>query len=131
MLGEETYLIWAKEFSPNTKSWVEGSWEEGSKIKFLAKDKNGISGMTSEIAENKQYKFVSIRHLGYVLNGVEDTTSPEITALMPSYENYSFEQLDENTTKLRVYMDSDPKYTEMFQELWPKALTKLKEICES
>ncbi|NJK71643.1 MAG: hypothetical protein HC932_05395 [Thermales bacterium] len=42
--------------------------------------------MTSEIAENKQYEFVSIRHLGYVLNGVEDTTSPEITALMPSYE---------------------------------------------
>lgn len=136
MLGQETYPVWCSEFNmtPETVTWYEGNWQEGSKIKFLGEDKSnpeqGICGMTSEIAENRLHEFISIRHLGYIMNGQEITDTPEIQAIMPSYENYSFQKIDETTTTVQVYMQSDPNYTEMFAKMWPKALEKLKEICE-
>lgn len=72
MLGAETYKIWTAEFAPG--SYYEGSWEKGESIKFLIP--NG-DGMTSVIAENRPFKFISIKHLGYIKGGVADTESPE------------------------------------------------------
>ena len=46
--------------------------------------------MVSEIAENKPNEFISIRHLGYIANGIEDTQSEAIRAWAPAYENYTF-----------------------------------------
>lgn len=36
-----------------------------------------------------------------------------------------------NKTKLEVICDSYPEFDEYFSVMWPKALNKLKEICES
>ena len=129
MLGPETYKEWTKVFEPT--SYYEGSWEKGSQIKFLGGDG---SGMLSEIAENIPHKFISIRHLGEVRGGVEDTTSPQVQQWLPAYENYTFEE-QEVGTKLSVdmEMESSPQSVamkEMFEGMWPKALESLKQLCE-
>lgn len=130
MLSDEGYREWTTEFNP-LGSWYEGSLEEGNKVLFMGKMEDGTTGgMNSEIAVNKKYEYLSIRHLGYTMNGVVVTDTPEFKSFFPSYENYTFERVDDNSTKLMVYMDSDPQYTEMFSAMWPKALAKLKEICE-
>lgn len=129
MLAEESYKEWTSAFEPT--SYYEGSWDKGSKMKFLG---SGGSGMVSEIAENIPYAFVSIKHLGEIKNGVEDTTSEQVMKWLPAYENYTF--TDKGTeTLLAVDMDmqstlESKAMKEMFEGMWPKALLKLKEICE-
>lgn len=125
MLQHESYKIWTTPFSAG--SYYEGSWEKGAKIKFLADTHN--EGMIAEIAENKPYEFLSIRHLGYLKDGVEDTTSEEVKTWLPAYENYTFVDKDGKTTVM-VDLDSAESYAEMMGKMWPEALEKLKEICE-
>jgi uncharacterized protein YndB with AHSA1/START domain len=134
MLGDEGYRVWTAEFNPGG-SWYkkehEGEFVTGENVDFLGPDQNGnLGGMISKVYEVKKPEFISFQHLGYNMNGVRDTTSEAMQALFPSFENYTFEKLDDNKTKVHVDMDSDPKYTEMFNGMWPKALNKLKEICE-
>ncbi len=130
MLGKETYKEWTTAFDPTSS--YEGSWEEGSKMKFVSTT-NG-DGMVSEIAKNIPQKFVSIRHLGEIHSGVEDTTSEQVKKWLPAFENYTFAE-EESGTKLSVDMEvgSSPEskqMQEMFAGMWPKALEKLKEMCE-
>ena len=129
MLAQETYKQWTSAFDPT--SYYEGSWDKGSKIRFLS-TRGG--GMISEIAENIEHKFVSIKHLGEIKDGVEDTTSEEVKKWMPAFENYSFtDKGSETRLDVDMEMESTPESKEMkkmFEEMWPKALLKLKEICE-
>lgn len=130
MLTQETYREWTSVFEPT--SCYEGSWEKGSKIRFLSSTDG--SGMVSEIAENIPGSFISIKHLGEVKGGVEDLTSEQVMKWTPAFENYTFTET-EGGTLLAVDMDmpSTPEskaMKEMFEGMWPKALLKLKEICE-
>ncbi len=129
MLAEESYKEWTSAFEPT--SYYEGSWDKGSKMKFLG---SGGSGMVSEIAENIPYAFVSIKHLGEIKNGVEDTTSEQVMKWLPAYENYTFtDKGTETLLAVDMEMQSTPEskaMKEMFEGMWPKALLKLKEICE-
>lgn len=129
MLTQETYKEWTSVFEPT--SHYEGSWEQGNKIQFLGSDG---SGMTSEIAENIPYKFISIRHLGEIKNGVEDTTSEQVKKWTPALENYTFIDKGEQTQlDIDMEMPLTPEagaMKEMFEGMWPNALLKLKEICE-
>ncbi len=124
MLGPETYRKWTEAFTEG--SYYEGSWQKGARIRFLSPSGEG---MTSEIAENRKHEFVSIRHLGFVKGGVDDRESPEAKAATPAYENYSFKE-KAGVTEVNVEMDSTEAYESMFNEMWPKALQKLKQICE-
>lgn len=54
MLDPESFKVWTAEFCEG--SYFEGSWSKGEKIKFLTPDGDG---MTSMIAENKPYEFIS------------------------------------------------------------------------
>lgn len=124
MLGEETYPKWTSEFSPSSR--FEGSWEQGEKIQFL--DDSG-SGMYAEIAENRPHEFLSIRHLGMINEGKIDTESDEVKAWASAYENYTFEEKDGGTL-IKIDQDITAEYEEMFLEMWPRALKKLKSLCE-
>ena len=129
MLEDATYRQWTNVFSPG--SYFKGSWEEGSKILFLGPNPEGggEGGMVSRIKENRLYEFMSIEHLGIVKDGVEDTESEEAKKWAPAYENYTFSEKDGGTI-LSVDMDIDEKHKSMFEEMWPKALEKLKELAE-
>jgi hypothetical protein len=127
MLDLESYKTWTAVFHEG--SYYEGSWEKGNKIKFLV-DKSNF-GIVAEIAENIPYKFISIRHLGTIKDGEEDTTSDKVKSWAPAYENYTIEESDNNQTTLYVDMDSNPKMKTFFEQTWPKALAILTEMCEN
>jgi len=124
MLEDESYRKWTEAFYPG--SYAETDWKKGSKALFLGPDKDG---MVSRIAENIPNEFVSIEHLGLVNKGVEDTTSEAAKPWAGAMENYTFRD-SEGGTEVLVDMDSDENYSKMFNEMWPKALGKLKEISE-
>jgi uncharacterized protein YndB with AHSA1/START domain len=125
MLGKETYNQWTKAFDPGSQ--YIGSWEEGAAIQFVGEDSQ--MGMASKIKENRKSEFVSIEHIGIVKDGVIDTTSDDAKKWSPSFENYTFKEVD-GGTELSVSIDVMPEYKEMFEEMWPRALILLKELAE-
>lgn len=127
MLDDNTYRKWTEAFAPG--SYYKGDWNKGSKILFLAPGENGEMGMVSRIKENRLYEYISIEHLGFVQDGKEDTSSEAVKAWAGVLENYTFKEKG-GATELLVDMDSNEEYEEMFQDMWPKALQKLKELAE-
>jgi uncharacterized protein YndB with AHSA1/START domain len=127
MLGDATYRIWTAEFMPG--SYYVGDWEQGSKILFLAPGERGETGIVSRIRVNRPYEHISIEHLGMVEDGREDTSSEAATAWAGALENYTFRDVD-GKTEVQVEMDSDEDMKAMFEETWPKALQRLKELAE-
>lgn len=128
MLGEDSYREWTNVFMPG--SHYVGDWNEGSKILFLGPNERGkMDGMVSRIKENRQYEYVSIEHLGVVQDGKEDASSESVKGWAGALENYTFREKD-GTTEVLVDMDTVEEYKEMFQDTWPKALQKLKELAE-
>lgn len=128
MLDDKTYREWTRPFHEG--SYYEGSWEKGSEIRFLGPAKEGeLQGMYSRIKENIPYQFISIEHLGAIKNGIVDTTSEEVKKWTPSFENYTLTEKD-NQTEVKVDMQLDAQYKDMFDEMWPNALKALKQLSE-
>ena len=128
-IDEKHYSGWTAEFNPT--SHFKGSWEKGSKILFLGYAQDGtVGGMVSRIRENIPYRYISIEHLGIVENGKEVLCGPEVDIWAGAMENYTFTQRDEKTL-MSVDTDTTAQYKTYFQNTWPKALQKLKTICES
>jgi len=125
MLAPDTYREWTAPFMEGSS--YEGSWEKGQRIRFLTP--GGKEGMVAEIAENRPGEFVSIKHLGAIKDGVEDFDSAEVKAWAPAFENYRFVDKD-GGTEVQVEMDAMPAYEDFLRDAWPKALAKLKAVCE-
>jgi uncharacterized protein YndB with AHSA1/START domain len=103
MLDDSTYRQWTTAF--HAGSFYEGDWQTGSIMKFLGPDENGsLGGMLGTIAENRPYEFVSVKYHGFVMNGVEDTTSEAVKKWTGGTENYSFKEVD-GSTEVSVELD--------------------------
>ena len=123
------YRLWAVEFIEG--SYFEGGWKKGDAIQFLVLNEAGKEeGMVSEIAESDYPNFISIRHLGYIMDGVTDTTSDLVKAWAPSYENYTLEALGDQKTRFKLDMEVEDDYYDMMLEMWQRAIQKLKLINE-
>jgi hypothetical protein len=131
MLGlsnKSTYEQWTSLFNPT--STYEGSWIKGSKILFVGIDENGKKGgMVSEIAENTPNRFVSIRHCGLVKDDKEITEGPDVEKWAGGFENYSFDEND-GVTSVTVDLETTEDFIDYMNQTYPKALDKLKEVCE-
>lgn len=125
MLGAATYPDWTSAFCEG--SHFVGSWNRGDRIRFLDPNNNGMLG---EIAENRRHEFISVRMLGEINAGVEDTTSDKVRAWAPAFENYTFRDKD-GGTELQISVDVAPDYEQMIQDAYPKALARLKVLCET
>lgn len=124
----QTYEQWTAEF--NAGSTYEGSWTKGSKILFIGTGENGEKGgMVAEIAENMPGRFVSIRHYGILKGDQEITSGPEVEKWAGGLENYTFEESNGITT-ITIDVDITEDFADYFNATWPKALAKLKELCE-
>ncbi len=86
--------------------------------------------MTSRIRENIPDRFVSIEHLGIVQNGKEVITGPKVVQWGGAQENYTFSD-DNGQTILKIDLDVAKEWKSYFDETWPKALNKLRSLCET
>jgi hypothetical protein len=131
MLGKNsktTYEQWTALFNPT--STYEGNWDKGSKILFIGVDEKGEKGgMVSRIAENIPNRFVSIQHYGLVKGDKEITEGPDVEKWANGFENYTFEEKN-GTTTVTVDLDTTEEFLDYMNESYPKALEKLKEVCE-
>jgi len=128
MLGKDTYKLWTAEFEPTSD--FEGSWGKGDKIYFTGIDEEGKKGgMVSEIAEHIPHRFVSIRHYGILDDGKEITEGEQVEKWAGGFENYTYEEKDGITTVI-VDLDTTPDFIAYFDKTYPKALNRLKELCE-
>lgn len=131
MLADTTYREWAGEFNPEGGTYYQGNWNQGSKMLFLGPDKTGkVYGMVSHVVANRPGEFISIEHVGEVRDGVEDLASAEAERWAGAHENYTFSEQDGVTT---VVVDADiiDEFKTLFEDIWPKALAKLKQISET
>lgn len=129
MLDEEPYKEWAYVFYPG--SYFKGSWKKGSIIKFIAESEDGsLGGMLGTIADRVENYHISIKYIGLISNNKEITQGEDVDKMKGSFENYTFDSQNEDTL-LKVDMGPVGEYKSYFEETWPKALQKLKEICEN
>ncbi|QSB28201.1 SRPBCC domain-containing protein [Flavobacterium sp. CLA17] len=131
MLGitsKSTYEQWTSLFNPT--STYEGSWDKGTKILFIGVDEKGEKGgMVSRIAVNIPNQFVSIQHYGLLKADQEITEGPEVEKWANGFENYTFEK-NKGITTVTVDLDTAEDFSGYMNETYPKALDKLKELCE-
>lgn len=131
MLDDKTYREWTDPFYPG--SYYQGSWDEGSDIRFLAEVGGKVGGMLGKIVKNVPNEFVSVEYFGLVKDGVDDTSSEEVLKWKGSHENYTFTE-NAGFTHLLVELKSSvmekQEMLDMFEGMWPKALQKLKELVE-
>jgi uncharacterized protein YndB with AHSA1/START domain len=127
MLNDATYRQWTDIFNPSSGSYYEGEWKTGSDMNFYGPNEDGtVSGMYAKIKEARPYDFVSIQHLGEVINGVR---KPWPDSGTEAFENYTLNETD-GGTELLIDLDTNEEFKSMFEDLWPKALQKLKELAE-
>jgi len=119
LFGVKTYPEWTSVFAEG--SGVETDWKKGSKALFT--DGSGC-GMVAVIAANIPNQFMSIKHLGELKDGKE-----KLHDWGESLENYTLEEKD-GRTGLTIDMNIIEDWKAYFDETWPKALDKVKEIAE-
>ena len=125
LLDDATYREWTAAFSEG--SYAVTDWKEGSKALFLTPEGNGL---VSRIAVHRPNEYLSIEHLGFVKAGVEDLDAAKKDGWEDARENYTL-TAEGSASRLVVDMDATPGMIPFFNETWPKALAKLKELCES
>jgi hypothetical protein len=122
---DETYRKWTSVFSPT--SYADTDWKEGSKILFL--DGQG-SGMVSRVEVNRPNEYMSIKHLGEVKDGVEDTDSDKVKVWAGAYENYTLKEVNGNT-ELSVDINMAEDFKDFLTKTFPKALEQVKLLSEN
>ena len=122
--SDKTYRIWTAPFAEG--SYAETDWKEGSKVLFLGPSGNG---MISCIKTNNEPAYMSIEHIGIIVDGKEDTSSEEVKEWAGSMENYTLENKG-GKTKLTVHVDIAEAYLDSFEKAFPQALQKVKELSE-
>jgi hypothetical protein len=124
MFDDTGFRNWSSAFCDG--SYYEGRWQQGEPIRFLSPSGDG---MVATIAKLEPLKCVSIKHMGFVVAGKDDLSSEQVTRWAPAFENYYFQTLDAGT-ELKVEQEIDPSYEQFMTDKWPKALQKLKNLCE-
>ena len=125
MIQPDTYREWVAAGWPDSS--YEGKWEKDEKIKFVGKDGSGTMVL---IEVFKPYEYISAKHIAVLLQGgKEDYDSDVAKGWIGTMENYNFNEND-GETDLTVEMIINPEWQKMFDDGFPNALKKLKEICE-
>jgi hypothetical protein len=132
MLSDATYRIWTIPFAEG--SYYEGSWEEGSIIKFIgpsdAAGENEVLGLAAKVVKITPHEYAELQHYGLLKGDLIDTESDMAKQWTPALESYKFTEQDGVTT-VEVHVETLESEVEVFNEMWPKALVALKQLAEA
>jgi uncharacterized protein YndB with AHSA1/START domain len=125
MLSDATYREWTAPFTPG--SHYQGDWSEGSLMRFVAPASNGDpeGGMLAHVKENRPGEFMSLENFAEIRDGVEVPWQEK------GFENYTLTDEDDGTRLVIDLINIPDDYAGMMNEMWPKALERLKEIAEA
>lgn len=130
VVDPENYSFWTESFSEGSE--FVGDWTKGSNIRFVAEDENGKeSGMLSEIVESQWPEFISIKHVGIVMNGVNDYDSPLAQGWSGIFENYKFIPQEDGTSIFSVEQELPEEQAEEFKINWEKSFDRMAELIET
>jgi hypothetical protein len=118
--SEMTYRQWTAAFTEG--SFYQGNLEEGSIVKFLDPNNNGMYSRVEKNIPNKEIKFL---HLGEIYEGVE---APQDWG--DATESYLLEET-ENGTILKSEIQTPDEFKEFFEEKFPKALEVIKNLSQN
>ena len=125
MLEPDTYKEWVKESWPG--SFYEGRWAKDEEIRFLSPEGGGT---VARIVELKPHEAVMAEHVGVVnADGTEDRSPGAGNDWIGTTERYTFREKN-GKTNVKVEIDTTPDWEAMFNDGWPGALRKLKEVTE-
>jgi uncharacterized protein YndB with AHSA1/START domain len=125
MLQRETYEQWVSAGWPNSS--YEGEWKQGEAMRFGSP---GQGGTYAELREVTPYDYLLAEHTAAINpDGSLDRDSEMAKGWVGTTESYTFTEKN-GKTELTVQMKTNPDWEEMFNEGWPAALEKLKELCE-
>ncbi|MEJ7644543.1 MAG: SRPBCC domain-containing protein [Chryseolinea sp.] len=125
MLDEKTYKEWTSVAWPG--SLYDGEWKQGKNIRFISKDESGTLAVLEQVRPEEH---IHAKHVAILLpGGVEDRTSDIAKGWVGITESYTFKERD-GRTEVLVNISTHREWEKMFNEGWPKALAKLKEMCE-
>ncbi|MCJ8154728.1 SRPBCC domain-containing protein [Chryseobacterium sp. SSA4.19] len=115
-----SYRQWTTAFTEG--SFYQGTWEEGSIMKFFDPHNNG---MYSRVEKNIPEKIMKFLHLGEIIEGIE----------MPqdwgeATEAYILEENEEGTM-LNVEIQTNEEFKSFFEEKFPNALRIIKNLSEN
>jgi uncharacterized protein YndB with AHSA1/START domain len=128
MIDPKHYMEWTVPFSPD--SHFRGTWEKGAKLRFMGEDEEGnLGGMLTLVRENIPNKYLELEHIGIIEFGQEITSGPDVDEWKGAREKYTFTEQN-GKTLLSIDLDSTTEHESYFSEVWPKALKRLKTICE-
>ncbi|WP_053992465.1 SRPBCC domain-containing protein [Mangrovimonas sp. TPBH4] len=122
---DQNYRNWTKVFTEG--SHFETDWKEGSRILFL--DAKG-EGMFSKIDKMVLNKLMAFEHLGMFKDGKEQPLDEQTKAWAGAKEIYSLTE-NNGKTVLEVKLDTVAGFDGYFNESFPKALKKVKELSEN
>jgi hypothetical protein len=115
-----SYRQWTTAFTEG--SFYQGTWEEGSIMKFFDAHNNG---MYSRIEKNIPEKIMKFLHLGEIFNGIE---APQDWG--EATEAYILEENEEGAT-LNVDIQTSEEFKSFFEEKFPNALRIIKNLSEN
>ncbi|WBV53555.1 SRPBCC family protein [Chryseobacterium gambrini] len=115
-----SFRQWTSAFTEG--SFYQGNLKENEIIKFLDPQNHGMFSKIVELIPNQEIKFL---HLGEIYNGVEAPQNWGETT-----ERYILTE-DENTTHLKVEIQTLEQFKSFFEEKFPDALSNVKHLSEN
>ena len=119
LFTQDNYKKWASAMNEGT--YFEGTWEEGTIMKFLDPKNNGMYNLVEKNIPNKQ---LSMKHLGWILEG---ELSPQ--GWEDSTVEYVLEPKD-NGTLLIGKVNSLDEFVDFFNSKYPKNFENIKNLAE-
>ena len=126
MLSPETYKKWTEASWPG--STYIGDWKQGEDIKFVSSSGEGTLAHLDQV---KPGQYIHANHVAVLQSGgIEDRDSEVAKGWVGITEAYTFKEKN-GKTELKVEINTNPQWESMFNDGWPAALDKLKEISEA
>lgn len=119
LFTQDNYKKWASAMNEGT--YFEGTWEEGTIMKFLDPKNNGMYNLVEKNIPNKQ---LSMKHLGWILEGELSPQDWEDSTL-----DYILEP-NENGTLLIGKVNSLDEFVDFFNSKYPKNFENIKNLAE-
>ena len=118
---DASYRDWTSVFAEGSRAVSD--WQEGSRILFVGP--TGDAGMVAIIEKKTADEHMCFKHIAELRDGKEQP----LPGGGVGRERYTLTETG-GGTRLRVDLDAPAEYRQMFEDNFPKALQRVKELSE-